>query len=149
MRLVYRLARGACLLLLLAGGCMRYETAWSGVQMIDSGKRLELAAEPGFCTCATLVNKSATPILLVSQYGDLDVGRVTLAARQRLSVRFDSAGDGAHDAYILEAYDPQGQLLDAEDVLEVREQPGSGPCSLAGCAWGPLNMRIVTRDRAK
>ena len=148
MRLLHRLARGACLVL-LASGCMRYETAWSGVQMIDAGKRLELAAEPGLCTCATLVNKSGSTILLVSQYGDLDLGRATLAARQRMSVRFDSAGDGSHDAYILEAFTPDGQPLDAEDVLDVREQPGSRPCSAAACAWGALNMRLVTRDPAK
>jgi hypothetical protein len=126
---------------------MRYETTWSGVQISDDGERLEVAAEPGLCSCASFTNKSNQQIQLLARFGDLDLGRATLAPGHRLTARFDWAGDATDEAYVIEVFGTDGQRLDVGDVVDARELPGSRPCSAAGCPWLPLNMGVVTKGR--
>lgn len=132
-----------CLLLALAG-CMRYETVWSGVQWTDDGEGLELASDPGLCGCVTLINKATRPVTLRASFGSIHVGRATLPPGQRMTARFDWAGDRADQTYRLDAVDDQGRSLVLAEVLEVGEHTGSRACANPGCDWGPLNMKVAS-----
>lgn len=123
---------------------MRYETVWSGVQVIDEGRRLEVASEPGLCGCVTFVNRSNTQIQLRAKFRDALRGVATLAPRQRLTVRFDWAGDTSEHAYVIDAVDAEGRAVVVTEAIDIGENSGSRPCSSAGCEWGALNMRAAT-----
>ena len=134
----------ALLLVLLAPGCWRYETVWSGVQRGEDERTLQVAADPGLCGCVTFVNRSAAAVQLRATSGGVLHGSATLAPGQSLTARFDWAGDTTDHEYVIDAVDAAGRAIeDIGAVIEARAPSGSRSCRNPGCDWGPLNMRAA------
>jgi hypothetical protein len=132
------------LLVLLLASCFRYEEVWSGVEIFDRGGRVRLAADSGFCGCVTLANKTDRPVLLHARLDGSLTGSAALQPRERITVRFDWAGDTTKHAYVIEAFNSDGRRARLVDVVEVGEHSSWRNCEAPGCDWGSLRMRVAT-----
>jgi hypothetical protein len=138
------LASVGLLSLLLFASCFRYEVVWAGMEFDDSGHRLKLSSEAGLCGCVTLGNRTNGPIHIHAKLDDVLTGQVVLQPGQRVTARFDWAGDTSDHAYVLEAFDAQGRRLRLRESVYVGEHSGWRSCQNPGCDWGTLMMRVAT-----
>jgi hypothetical protein len=132
---------------LLVVACFRYESLWSGVEMFDRGERVRLAADAGLCGCVTLANRTDAAVLLHARLDGALIGSTRLRPKERITARFDWAGDTVSHAYVVEAFGNDGRRVRLADVVEVGEHSSWRACETSGCEWGPLSMRVAATDR--
>lgn len=143
--------RGLALFAITAGllfSSCRKQRMWSGMDFVDHGKTLQLAAYEPLCGCLDAINVSNQPIYLRSRtrtVGSLrepeDRGHRVLLPGEEMKESFDWGGRENQVVYDVDAWSADGKQLVIWDVLRIN---GYGwpftACHLSQCKVGPLFM---------
>ena len=108
----------------LPAGCRR-ESLWSGAEYTENGSLLRLSSEEPFCGKLDIMNVSMAKIYVRSRVvldnsRPVQRGGVTLEPGETHQERFDWAGLGAHDVYLLDAWTAgDGKPLKIQDEIRI------------------------------
>jgi hypothetical protein len=124
----------------------RREEVWSGAVYSKSGDTLRLSAEEPFCGCLDLVNVSHQRVYIRSRvalsendWKPVERGGEVMTPGEELKERFDWAGLGAKDVFLLDAWSADGKPLRIRDVIRMTSYGWPfEPCDLSKCEVGPL-----------
>jgi hypothetical protein len=135
--------------MVLAAGCLRYQTVWSGAAYDDSGDFIWLAADEPLCGCLVLKNLSDRDIMLRSTLNDNELGSQLLPRATTLRVLFDWGGPNGRDVYQLEGFDATGKRVKLQELTTIEDNGWPwGVCTAdQACDRGTLAMNMGENGR--
>lgn len=125
--------------LMLLPAC-RARAMWSGAFFTRDGM-LQVVSEEPSCACLSLTNRSEATIFVRSALRGSTLGAAVINAKETRRFRFDWAGTGSEDFYIIESMDGDGRVLNSSRVLGVDVRPLE--CDARTCVFDTLLLNAA------